>query len=50
MHDWIVKSFAPEVFWVMITAAFTMAVFLVAWIQLRNLARTSRTELLYSGV
>src|SRR5580693_7907824 len=47
MCDWIAKSFTPEVFWVMVTAFFTIALFLVAWRQLRDLARTSRTDLLY---
>lgn len=47
MCDWIKKSLEPEVFWVMVTAFFTIALFFVAWKQLRDLARTSRTDLLY---
>jgi hypothetical protein len=45
--EWARKSLEPEVFWVMMTAVFTLALFLVARSQLRDLARTSRTDLLY---
>ncbi|HWY60179.1 MAG TPA: hypothetical protein VNZ03_37305 [Terriglobales bacterium] len=45
--EWMSKSLSPEVFWVMVTAFFTGALCLVAWRQLRDLARTSRVDLLY---
>jgi hypothetical protein len=45
--EWARKSLEPEVFWVMMTAVFTLALLLVARSQLRDLARTSRTDLLY---
>jgi hypothetical protein len=47
MCEWIRKSFTPEVFWVMATALFTLVLVFVAWRQLRDLAKTSRTDLLY---
>jgi hypothetical protein len=37
----------PEVFWVMATAVLTLALAWVAWIQLRALARTNRSDFLY---
>ena len=47
MCDWIRASFSPDVFWVMATALFTLVLVLVAWKQLRDLARTSRSDFLY---
>jgi hypothetical protein len=47
MCEWITSSLRPEVFWVMATAILTLALVLVAWKQLRDLARTSRSDFLY---
>ena len=47
MCEFIRKSLTADVFWVMATALFTFILCLVAWRQLRDLARTSRIDLLY---
>lgn len=47
MSDWLAASLKPEVFWVMATALLTLALAWVAWKQLRDLARTNRSDFLY---
>ena len=45
--EWLKKSLQPDVFWVMATALLTFALVVVAQKQLRDLARTSRSDFLY---
>jgi hypothetical protein len=45
--DWLKESVRPDVFWVMATALGTIALVFVAQKQLKDLARTSRSDFLY---
>lgn len=47
MLDWLKESLRPDVFWVMATALLTFALVVVAQKQLKDLARTSRSDFLY---
>jgi hypothetical protein len=47
MLDWLKDSLHPDVFWVMATALLTLALVAVAQKQLKDLARTSRSDFLY---
>ena len=47
MHNFLSGSFAPEVFWVMATAVLTGLLVFVAWKQLADLARTTKSDFIY---